>query len=69
MTSDADVAEVAELVELLGVPRERVVLTPEGVDATTIAERSRWLAERCRTHGYRLGTRLHVFLWGSERGR
>lgn len=69
MTSDADVAEVGELVEALGLPRARVLLSPEGVDATTLAERSRWLAERCQAHGYRLGTRLHVFLWGSERGR
>lgn len=69
VTSDADVDEVAELVGLLGIPRERVVLSPEGVDATTIADRSRWIAERCRVDGYRLGTRLHVFLWGSTRGR
>lgn len=69
MTSDDDVAEVSALVEALGVPRARVLLSPEGVDATTLGERSRWLADRCRQHGYRLGTRLHVFLWGSERGR
>ena len=69
MTSDADVGEVNELVKALGVPRERVLLSPEGVDAATIADRSRWLADRCQRHGYRLGTRLHVFLWGSERGR
>jgi 7-carboxy-7-deazaguanine synthase len=69
ITSDADVEEVSELTRLLALPRERVLLTPEGTDATTIAERSRWIAERCGTYGYRLGTRLHVFLWGSERGR
>lgn len=69
ITSDADVAEVRELVEALSVPRERVILSPEGTDATTLSERSRWLADRCRSHGYRLGSRLHVFLWGSERGR
>ena len=69
ITSDADVEEVRELIEALGVPRERVILSPEGIDAATLAERSRWLADRCRSHGYRLGSRLHVFLWGSERGR
>ena len=69
ITSDEDVREVRELTEALAVPRERVLLSPEGVDPATLAERSRWLADRCRTHGYRLGTRLHVFLWGSERGR
>lgn len=70
VASDSDVEEATELVSALGeLPRDRVLLTPEGVDAMTIAERSRWLADRCRAHGYRLGTRLHVFLWGSERGR
>lgn len=69
ITSDEDVGEVRELAEALALPRERVLLSPEGIDAATLAERSRWLADRCRTHGYRLGTRLHVFLWGSERGR
>lgn len=69
MTSDADVEEVEQLVGLLGIPRERVILSPEGVDPATLAERSRWLADRCRSYGYRLGTRLHVFLWGQERGR
>lgn len=67
--TEADVAEVNELAVALGVPRSRIILSPEGTDARTIAERSRWLAERCGSHGYRLGTRLHVFLWGSERGR
>lgn len=69
ITRDNDVAEVNELVEALGVPRERVILSPEGVDTATLVDRSRWLADRCRSHGYRLGARLHVFLWGSERGR
>ncbi len=68
-TSEDDIAEITELVIALSLPKERVLLTPEGVDAATIAERSRWIADRCRTHGYRLGTRLHVFIWGSERGR
>ncbi len=69
VTSEDDITEVRELVEALAIPRERVLLSPEGVTPEVLAERSRWLADRCRTHGYRLGTRLHVFLWGSERGR
>lgn len=67
--SDVDLTEATELGAALGLPRERLILSPEGTDVTTLAERSRWLAERCGTYGYRLGTRLHVFLWGSERGR
>jgi 7-cyano-7-deazaguanosine (preQ0) biosynthesis protein QueE len=67
--NDGDLAEANEIVTAFGIPKERVIFSPEGTDTTTLAERSRWLAERCGEHGYRLGTRLHVFLWGSERGR
>jgi organic radical activating enzyme len=67
--SDADLEETEALVIALGVPRSRVVLMPEGTEPTALAERSRALADTCRKHGYRLGTRLHVFLWGQERGR
>lgn len=68
-TSAADLVETEALVTDLGVPRSRVMLVPEGTDPTTLAERSRTLAEVCQKGGYRLGTRLHVFLWGQERGR
>jgi len=67
MTSDADIEEARELFS--GVPPERIVWSPEGVDAAALAERSRWLAERCTAYGVRLGGRLHVFVWGGGRGR
>ena len=69
VTSDEDVAEIGELTGALGVPSHRVIVSPEGTTPAVVIERSRWAAERCQTYGYRLGTRLHVFLWGSERGR
>jgi organic radical activating enzyme len=69
VASDADVDEVVALVARLELPPARVLLSPEGVETAVLVERSRWLAEPCTRHGYRLGTRLHVFLWGSERGR
>lgn len=65
MTSDADLAEAAGM----GLPHDRMVWSPEGTDAQTIAERSRWLAEACTATGVRLGSRLHVFVWGGGRGR
>lgn len=69
VVSAEDLEEVRSLVGLLELPASRVILNPEGTDAATLADRSRWLAERCGTYGYRLGARLHVFLWGNERGR
>jgi len=56
-------------IEKLNLPRERILVMPEGTDPTTLAERSRWLAEICTEKGYRLGARMHVHIWGAERGR
>lgn len=60
-----DLAEI----EKLGFPHERIILMPEGTDEATLADRSRWLAPLCTERGYRLGARLHVHIWGAERGR
>lgn len=65
VVSKEDLVEV----ERLAFPKDRVILMPEGTDPATLSERSRWLAELCTTQGYRLGARLHVHIWGAERGR
>jgi organic radical activating enzyme len=65
----ADLAEIEQLVERYGVPAERVLLMPEGRTPAALAERSRWLVDVCRQRGYRFTTRLHVLLWGDQRGR
>lgn len=65
VVSKDDLSEV----DRFAFPKERVILMPEGTDPTTLAERSRWLAEQCTKTGYRLGARLHVHIWGAERGR
>lgn len=69
VVSPEDLSEILHLVQSYRVPADRVVLMPEGMDAETLAERSRWLAEICRRHRFRLGKRLHIELWGNERGR
>lgn len=69
VVAPADVEEAVALVSRYRVPAERTLLMPEGTDVATLAERSRWLAVRCRETGLRLGARLHVLLWGAARGR
>ena len=64
-----DVEEVCGLVDRYGIPSHRVVLMPEGVTPEAISARSRWLAEECARRGFRFSTRLHILLWGDERGR
>ena len=52
-----------------GVPPGRVVLMPEGTTAGVVAERSKWVMEEAARRGFRFSSRLHVLLWGAERGR
>jgi organic radical activating enzyme len=65
----ADVDEVASLASRYGIPNERVLLMPEGTSPETLAARAAWLVPRCQELGYRFGTRLHIVLWGNQRGR
>ena len=68
ITAPEDLAEVRQMVADLGAENSRVILMPEGIDASTLAERGRWLVEICKREGYRYSPRLHVDLWGNRRG-
>ena len=63
-----DLTEVHAIVEATGASKSRVMLMPEGVDASMLAERGRWLIEICKREGYRFSPRLHIDLWGNRRG-
>jgi 7-carboxy-7-deazaguanine synthase len=63
-----DVAEVLRLGERFALPRERILLMPEGIRREDILERSLWVVEECRRHGFRYSPRLHILLWGARRG-
>lgn len=67
--SENDLAEVQTLQETLQLASERIFLMPEGRDVHTLHERSLWLADRCRDHGYHFSPRLHVLLWGNVRAK
>jgi organic radical activating enzyme len=64
-----DLVELDELVATYAVPPTRVLLMPEGRSPEILRERSAWLAGACQQRGYRFTTRLHVLLWGDQRGR
>ena len=64
----ADLDEVRALIESLAADPRRVVLMPEGTDRDTLRERGIWLAEIAKAEGYRFTPRLHVELWGNQRG-
>ena len=64
----SDVTEVLQLMERLALPRDRILLMPEGIQREEILERSLWVVEECRRHGFRYSPRLHILLWGAKRG-
>jgi 7-carboxy-7-deazaguanine synthase len=64
-----DVAEVHAIAEETGADRECVVLMPEGVEPHVLAERATWLVEICKREGFRFSPRLHIDLWGNQRGK
>lgn len=67
------VTEPAELDEIDALARSHglapVWVMPEGTDARVITTRLRALADPAIERGYHLTTRLHLLLWGDQRGR
>jgi 7-carboxy-7-deazaguanine synthase len=68
VTDEADLAEVLRLVDRFRLPRERVLLQPEAVRREELIERSPWVIEACKRHGFRFSPRLHLAVWGARRG-
>ena len=68
VSSDTDLAEVRQIINNHNLPRDRVLLMPEGRDEATLRDRRTWLAAICRDQGFRFSDRLHIQLWGSKRG-
>ncbi len=63
-----DLAEVRALVEALQADARNVVLMAEGTSADVLHKRALWLAEICKDEGFRFSPRLHVDLYGNQRG-
>ena len=67
VANEGDLDEVAALVDAHDL--RPVWVMPEGTDADTVLERARSLADAVIGRGWNLTPRLHVLLWGDERGR
>ncbi|MEL6877711.1 MAG: 7-carboxy-7-deazaguanine synthase QueE [Pseudomonadota bacterium] len=68
IASPEDVEEVLKLQRTYRFKRGHVFLMPEGTDSTTLRKREEWLAPLCLRHGFRMSDRLHIHLYGDERG-
>ncbi len=63
-----DVAEVLELQRRHNFRRGHVFLMAEGTDSAAQRARQAWLAPLCLEHGFRMSDRLHIHLYGDNRG-
>ena len=63
-----DLDEVLSLLDLLTADHAKVILMPEGIETQALRERGQWLAEICKQEGFRFSPRLHVDLYGNQRG-
>jgi 7-carboxy-7-deazaguanine synthase len=68
VANESDLTELREVAQIVNAPAEKIILMPEGISAEVLSERGVWVAELCKTHGYRFGSRLHVYLYGNRRG-
>ncbi len=67
---EGDLAEIDDLLAALGgeVPAHRVLLMPEGTSPAQLRERAGRIVEICKDRGFRYCTRLHIDLFGNQRG-
>ena len=68
VSSAQDLEEIMAIGQELDVPASKVVLMPEGIDRDVLRDRGLWVADICKSHGYRYSPRLHIDLWGDRRG-
>ena len=69
MVEPSDIGKVCALRDRYDLPGERIILMPEGQTAEVIQSRSQWVSAACTENGFRFSTRLHILLWGDQRGR
>jgi 7-carboxy-7-deazaguanine synthase len=70
VTQPADLDEIEGMIASLrrDVPRDKILLMPEGTTLEVIRSRSAWLGELCKSRGYRYAHRLQIELYGNKRG-
>ena len=65
----SDIEQVCILRSKYKLAGERIILMPEGTTPEVLQKRSRWVSEACVREGFRFSMRLHILLWGDQRGR
>ena len=68
VSDPGDLSEIEAILKQTNADRSRVLLMPEGTNSEALSERARWLVEICKREGFRYGPRLHIDIYGNQRG-
>lgn len=63
-----DPEDALRLIEEHALPTARVMLMPEGLTDDRVRAHAATVTELCRRGGFRMSPRLHIWLWGAQRG-
>ena len=66
--SPADLDEIQQLQDELRIDGQDIVLMPQGIEKEELAQKQEWLVDICKRYDYRFSPRLHIDLWGNQRG-
>jgi 7-carboxy-7-deazaguanine synthase len=69
VSTKEDLPEIGKIIEETGAPRSRVLLMAEGTTSDQIYEKAQWITEVCKQERVRYSPRLHIDIWGGERGK
>ena len=64
-----DLEEVRDIIELTGFSPDRVWIMPQAIEPTRCLTMMQTLADPVMDVGYNLSGRMHILLWGDQRGR
>ena len=68
METPEDLEEIKCLQVEIGIPDEEIVLMPQGISTEETQAKQEWIIELCKQHGYRYSPRVHIDIWGNQRG-
>lgn len=66
--SAPDFHAILALLAPFGVPGDRVYVMPEGTTAAALDANLHWIATLAIAHGFNISDRLHIRVWGDQRG-
>ena len=68
VTSEEDLQEIIDIIEMVGIPQDMVYLMPQGKTKEEQETFQAKVAEIATANGFNFSPRLHVLLYGNKRG-